>query len=157
MDKAGNQLPYIDEVHLKFFADAQALNLAAIAGELDQQERHINLLNYPVLKENEQKQGKYKIFLWSSPGGHDAGVVFNQTYAKDPELGKLFANKDFRIAMSYAINRKQINESAFLGTGEPRQARSEEGPPLLPRATSTPSSTPSRTRRRPTGCSTPSA
>jgi len=120
VDKAGNQLPYMDEVQIKFFADAQALNLAAIAGELDEQERHINLLNYPVLKENEQKQGKYKIFLWSSPGGHDAGVVFNQTYAKDPELGKLFANKDFRIAMSQAINRKQINESAFLGTGEAR-------------------------------------
>jgi len=132
VDKAGNQLPYMNEVHLKFFADAQALNLAAIAGELDQQERHINLLNYPVLKENEQKQGKYKIFLWSSPGGHDAGVVFNQTYAKDPELGKLFANKDFRIAMSLAIDRKQINESAFLGTGEPRQGVPKKGHPYYP-------------------------
>jgi peptide/nickel transport system substrate-binding protein len=132
VDKAGNQLPYMNEVQLKFFADAQALNLAAIAGELDQQERHINLLNYPVLKENEQKQGKYKIFLWSSPGGHDAGVVFNQTYVKDPELGKLFANKDFRIAMSLAIDRKQINESAFLGTGEPRQAVPKKGHPYYP-------------------------
>jgi len=132
VDKAGNQLPYMDEVQIKFFADAQALNLAAIAGELDEQERHINLLNYPVLKENEQKLGKYKIFLWSSPGGFDAGVIFNQTYAKDPELGKLFANKDFRIAMSLAINRKQINESAFLGTGEPRQGVPKKGHPFYP-------------------------
>jgi peptide/nickel transport system substrate-binding protein len=132
VDKAGNQLPYIDEVQIKFFADAQALNLAAIAGELDEQERHINLLNYPVLKENEQKQGKYRIFLWSSPGGFDAGVIFNQTYAKDPELTKVMANKDFRIAMSYAINRKQINESAFLGTGEPRQGVPKKGHPYYP-------------------------
>ena len=132
VDKAGNQLPYIDEIQIKFFADAQALNLAAIAGELDEQERHINLLNYPVLKENEQKQGKYKIFLWSSPGGFDAGVIFNQTYAKDPELAKVMANKDFRIAMSYAINRKQINESAFLGTGEPRQGVPKKGHPYYP-------------------------
>jgi peptide/nickel transport system substrate-binding protein len=132
VDKAGNQLPYIDEVHIKFFADAQALNLAAIAGELDEQERHINLLNYPVLKENEQKSGKYRILLWSSPGGHDAGVVFNQTYVKDPELGKLMANRDFRIAMSLAINRKQINESAFLGTGQPRQAVPKKGHPYYP-------------------------
>ena len=58
VDRAGNQLPYIDEIQIKFFADAQALNLAAIAGELDEQERHINLLNFTVLKENEQKQGK---------------------------------------------------------------------------------------------------
>ena len=132
VDKAGNQLPYIDEVQIKFFADAQALNLAAIAGELDEQERHINLLNFPVLKENEQKLGKYKILLWSSPGGFDAGVIFNQTYAKDPELGKLMANKDFRIAMSLAINRKQINESAFLGTGEPRQGVPKKGHPYYP-------------------------
>ena len=132
VDKAGNQLPYMNEVQIKFFADAQALNLAAIAGELDEQERHINLLNYPVLKENEQRQGKYKIFLWSSPGGHDAGVVFNQTYAKDPELGKLFATRDFRVAMSLAINRKQINESSFLGTGEPRQGVPKKGHPYYP-------------------------
>jgi len=132
VDKAGNQLPYIDEVQIKFFADAQALNLAAIAGELDEQERHINLLNYPVLKENEQKQGKYKIYLWSSPGGVDAGVIFNQTYAKDPELVKVMQNKDFRIAMSLAINRKQINESAFLGTGEARQAVPKKGHPFYP-------------------------
>jgi peptide/nickel transport system substrate-binding protein len=132
VDKAGNQLPYLDEVQIKFFADAQALNLAAIAGELDEQERHINLLNYPVLKENEQKLGKYKIFLWSSPGGFDAGVIFNQTYAKDPELGKLMANKDFRIAMSLAINRKQINESGFLGTGQPRQGVPKKGHPYYP-------------------------
>jgi peptide/nickel transport system substrate-binding protein len=132
VDKAGNQLPYIDEVQFKFFADPQALNLAAIAGELDEQERHINLLNYPVLKENEQKQGKYKILLWSSPGGFDAGVIFNQTYAKDPELGKLMANRDFRIALSLAINRKQIHESAFLGTGEPRQGVPKKGHPYYP-------------------------
>lgn len=132
VDKAGNQLPYLDEVHFKFFADAQALNLAAIAGELDQQERHVNLLNYPVLKENEQKAGKYKIYLWSSPGGQDAGVVFNQTYTKDAELGKLFQNRDFRIAMSYSVNRKQINESAFLGTGEPRQSVPKKGHPYYP-------------------------
>lgn len=132
VDKAGNQLPYLDEVQIKFFADAQALNLAAIAGELDEQERHINLLNFPVLKESEQKLGKYKIFLWSSPGGFDAGVIFNQTYAKDPELGKLMANRDFRIAMSLAINRKQINESAFLGTGQPRQGVPKKGHPYYP-------------------------
>jgi peptide/nickel transport system substrate-binding protein len=132
VDKAGNQLPYIDEVQIKFFTDAQALNLAAIAGELDEQERHINLLNYPVLKENEQKLGKYKIFLWSSPGGFDAGVIFNQTYVKDPELGKLMANKDFRIAMSQAINRTQINQSGFLGTGQPRQGVPKKGHPYYP-------------------------
>ncbi len=132
VDKAGNQLPYMDEVDLKFFADANALNLAAIAGELDQQERQIQLVNYPVLKETSQKNGKYNIYLWQSLGGADADVIFNQTYTKDPDLGKLMANKDFRIAMSYSINRKQIQDSAFLGTGEPRQPVPKKGNPYYP-------------------------
>ena len=132
VDKAGNQLPYFDEVQLKFFTDVNALNLAAIAGELDQQERHVQLVNFPVLKENSQKTGKYNLYLWSSLGGADADIIFNQTYTKDPEIGKVLANKDFRIAMSYAINRKQIQESAFLGTGEPRQPVPKKGHPYYP-------------------------
>ena len=56
VDTAGNQLPYLDEVRFTFFADSHALNLAAIAGELDEQDRHINMMNYPVLKENEEKE-----------------------------------------------------------------------------------------------------
>jgi len=132
VDKAGNQLPYMDGIDLKFFTDANALNLAAIAGELDEQERQVALVNFPVLKETSQKNGKYNIYLWQSLGGADADITFNQTYVKDPDLGKLMANKDFRIAMSYAINRKQIQDSAFLGTGEPRQPVPKKGHPYYP-------------------------
>jgi peptide/nickel transport system substrate-binding protein len=131
VDKAGNQLPYIDTIQFKFFADIQALNLAAIAGELDEQERHINLVNYPVLKEHE-KDGKYRVILWPGFGGADADVTFNETYNKDPELGRLFQNRDFRIAMSYAINRNEIKESAFLGLGEPRQPVAAPWHPYYP-------------------------
>jgi peptide/nickel transport system substrate-binding protein len=131
VDTAGNQLPYIDEVRFTFFADIQALNLAAIAGELDQQDRHINLMNYPVLKENEQA-GKYKIITWPDFGGSDAVVMFNQTYQKDADLGNLMRNRDFRIAMSYATDRKQIQELAFLGLGEPRNAVAAPWHPYYP-------------------------
>jgi peptide/nickel transport system substrate-binding protein len=121
VDKDGNQLPYLDEVQFKFFADAQALNLAVIAGELDMQERHISLANYPLLKENALK-GKYQVITWPSFGGSDATLIFNQTFfKKDAEIGGMLANRDFRIALSYAINRDQIKESAFLGVGEARQ------------------------------------
>lgn len=131
VDTAGNQLPYLDEVRFTFFADAQALNLAAIAGELDQQDRHVNMMNYPVLKENEGK-GQYRVITWPSFGGADAVVMFNQTYQKDPELGQLMQNRDFRIAMSHAIDRNQIQESAFLGLGEPRQAVAAPWHPYYP-------------------------
>lgn len=132
VDKEGNQLPYIDFIQFRFFTDATALNLAAIAGQLDLQERHISLANYPVLKEQEQKGGKYRIILWPTFGGTDASVTFNQTFAKDPDLGRLFQNRDFRIAMSLAINRNEIKESAFLGLGEPRQPVAAPWHPYYP-------------------------
>jgi peptide/nickel transport system substrate-binding protein len=131
VDPDGNQLPYLDEVRFTFFADIQALNLAAIAGELDMQERHIQMKNYPVFKENE-KAGKYRVITWPTFGGADAVVAFNQSYKADPEIGKLLATREFRVALSHAINRDQIKESAFLGLGEARQGVPAPWHPYFP-------------------------
>jgi len=120
VDPEGNQLPYIDRIEFKFFQDTQALNLAAIAGELDLQERHIIMGNYPVFKENEMA-GKYRVITWPTFGGSDAIIAFNQTYVKDPLVGDLLRNRDFRVALSYAIDREEIKEAVFLGLGEARQ------------------------------------
>ncbi len=118
VDPAGNQLPYIDEVRFTFFADKEALNLAAVAGEIDMQGRHIDMGNYPVLVENAEKGG-YRVVTWPTFGGSDAIVMFNQTWP-GPEV-EMFQNKDFRIALSHAIDREAIKELAFLGLGEARQ------------------------------------
>ncbi|MGH7265985.1 MAG: ABC transporter substrate-binding protein [Candidatus Rokuibacteriota bacterium] len=131
VDPDGNQLPYLDEVRFTFFADIQALNLAAIAGELDMQERHIQMTNYPVFKENE-KSGKYRVVTWPTFGGADAVIAFNQSYKADPEVAKLLATREFRIALSHAINRDQIKESVFLGLGEARQGVPAPWHPYFP-------------------------
>lgn len=131
VDSAGNQLPYIDEVRFTYFADQQALNLAAIAGNFDMQARHIQMTNYPVLKEQE-KAGKYKVLTWPTFGGADAVVNFNMTYKSDPEIGKLINTKDFRVALSIAINRDEIKESVFLGLGEARQGVPAPWHPYFP-------------------------
>jgi peptide/nickel transport system substrate-binding protein len=131
VDKDGNQLPYIDEVRFTYFADQQALNLAAIAGDFDMQARHIQMTNYPVLKEQE-KTGKYRVITWPTFGGSDAVIAINTTYTADPVIGKLMATKDFRIALSYAINRDEIKESVFLGLGEARQAVPAPWHPYFP-------------------------
>lgn len=120
VDSAGNQLPYIDYVKFTFFADKQALNLAAVAGEIDMQGRHIDMMNYPVLVENQEKGG-YRVITWPTFGGSDAVLMFNQTFQNIPAVGELLRNKDFRIALSHAIDREAIKESAFLGLGEARQ------------------------------------
>lgn len=118
IDPAGNQLPYIDEIRFTFYADKEALNLAAVSGEIDFQGRHINMSSYPVLKENEGS-GNYRVVTWPTFGGSDAVVMFNQTW-QGPE-GDTFRNKDFRIALSHAIDRDAIKELAFFGLGEARQ------------------------------------
>lgn len=131
VDPQGNQLPYIDEVRFTYFADVQALNLAAIAGNFDMQERHIQMTNYPVLKEQE-RTGRYRVITWPTFGGADAVIAFNQTYKADPEVAKLLANRDFRIALSLAVNRDQIRESVFLGLGEARQGVPAPWHPYFP-------------------------
>ena len=118
VDPKGNQLPYIDAIRFTFYADKEALNLAAVAGEIDFQGRHINMSSYPVLKENEGS-GNYRVVTWPTFGGSDAVVMLNQTW-KGAE-GEFFQNKQFRIALSHAIDRDSIKELAFFGLGEARQ------------------------------------
>lgn len=131
VDAAGNQLPYIDEVQFRFFSDVEALNFAAVAGELDFQTRHIQLTNYPVLVENGERSG-YRVITWPTFGGNDAALWFNQQFTADPELGALLANRDFRTALSVGIQREEIRESAFLGQGEIRQAVAAPWHPYYP-------------------------
>ena len=118
VDPKGNQLPYIDAIRFTFYADKEALNLAAVAGEIDFQGRHINMSSYPVLKENEGS-ANYRVVTWPTFGGSDAVVMLNQTW-KGAE-GEFFQNKQFRIALSHAIDRDSIKELAFFGLGEARQ------------------------------------
>ena len=83
VDPAGNQLPYVDEVRFTYFVDVEALNLAAIVGDFDTQERHIQITNYPVLKDQE-RNGKYRVITWPTFGSSDAVIQLNQSYTGDP-------------------------------------------------------------------------
>ena len=118
VDSAGNQLPYIDEVRFTYFADQQALNLAAIAGNFDMQARHIQMTNYPVLKEQE-KNGKYRVLTWPTFGGADAVVNFNMTYKADPEIGKLMQHQGLPRR---AVDRDQSRRDQGVGVPGPGRA-----------------------------------
>ena len=117
VDTAGNQLPYIDRVVLTLAENLEVLNLRAIAGEYDWQQRHLDLGKLPVFLENQQKGG-YRVYLDPSDQGADVGLFCNQTYEKDAEIGKWLSNREFRIALSHGIDRAQINETFVLGLGQ---------------------------------------
>jgi peptide/nickel transport system substrate-binding protein len=118
VDTAGNQLPYIDRVVLTLAENLEVLNLRAIAGEYDYQARHLDLGKVPVFLENQQKGG-YKLSLDPGDYGGDMIIKFNLSYEADPEIARWMNTTDFRRALALGIDRDQINETFWLGTGTP--------------------------------------
>jgi peptide/nickel transport system substrate-binding protein len=118
VDTAGNQLPYIDRISMGLAENLEVLNLRAIAGEYDLQERHVSLNKLPVLVEN-QKKSNYTVHLDTSQSGCDAGMLVNTAYEADPEIAKWLNSRDFRRAISLGIDRDQLNEAFWLGIGTP--------------------------------------
>ena len=119
VDPAGNQLPYIDSIVIDIVSNAELINIKAMSGDLDFQSRHLFLANYPVFMQNRDK-GNYRVLRWVVPS-NTVSIALNQN-TKDSKLRKLFQDRRFRIALSLAINRDEINQVVFLGLGTPRQA-----------------------------------
>ena len=120
VDTAGQQLPYIDRVTSDLLQDAEMTNFKAMTGELDFQLRGIGVPNYTLLMENREK-GDYRVLTWKIAFGSNPFFHLNQTH-KDPVLREIFQDVRFRRALSVALDRNEINELVYLGTGEPRQA-----------------------------------
>jgi peptide/nickel transport system substrate-binding protein len=129
VDTQGNQLPYIDKITWTLAENLEVANLRAIAGEYDLQVRHMDIAKLPAFKDNEQKAG-YTVGFWKWHHGADAGFFVNQSYDADPEIAKWLTNKDFRIALSLGIERDQLNETFWLGQGEPGGAAPAEDSPF---------------------------
>ena len=126
VDTAGNQLPYIDRVVLTLAENLEVLNLRVVAGEYDYASRHVDLGKLPVFIENQQKGG-YKVYLDPGDYGGDMIIKFNLNYDADPEIGKWFNTADFRRALALGIDRDQINETFWLGTGTPSSVVPADG------------------------------
>ena len=129
IDPEGNQLPYIDRVERPLISDTEAWLLKVVAGEED-----VVLgsfldpgKNFTFLKQNESRGGyKVKTFTWWR---NHSTLYFNHTTA-DEVKAELYANKDFRIALSHAINRDEINGLLFGGRYTPSQLAPNSGPPF---------------------------
>ncbi len=130
VDTEGNQLPYMDGVQLGLAENLEVVNLRAIAGQYDVQVRHIDIAKVPVYKQNEQKGG-YTVHFWRWQHGTDAGLFVNQNYTGgDDEIREWLRNKDFRIALSLGIDRDQLNQTFWVGIGDPGSAAPGELSPF---------------------------
>lgn len=120
VDPAGNQLPYIDTLSFRVISDLQSMILATIGGQLDFVARYIiAIANKPVLAQH-QADGGYVLQPFTSTQGSALVLWVNQT-DKDPKLGPLLAQRDFREALSLGMDRDEINDIVFLSQSSPWQ------------------------------------
>jgi peptide/nickel transport system substrate-binding protein len=129
VDPEGKQLPYIDRIHYTLVESNDAINLMAIAGDLDMQHRRINFGQYTVYQENAEA-GNYHLLLWSTAQASTITLFPNQSYP-DPQYRELLQNLKFRQALSLAIDRDLINEVSFLGQAIPRTITVVRDSPLF--------------------------
>lgn len=118
VDPEGRQLPYLDRVSFDIF-DNETINLKAMNGEVGMQGRHLAITNYPLFMEN-RSRGGYRLFHWINSGGGENILALNLNH-KDPVLREIFGDRRFRIALSHAIDRQELNEVCFFGIAKPRQ------------------------------------
>lgn len=129
VDTDGNQLPYIDRVVYSMVQDDEVLLLKALDGEIDFQDRNISIdANKAVLFDG-QEEGGYRIYDVELSDMNTGIVSLNLTHP-EPAKREIFQNKDFRIALSHAINRQEIIDIVHLGVGEPWQAAPRPGTPI---------------------------
>lgn len=120
VDPDGRQLPYIDRAVFTVVNNAEAMLLKATNGDIDMQVRTFNTpSNKPVLA-RARESGAYTFFDAPSTWMNTLMIAFNLT-VDDAVKREVFNNKDFRIGMSYAIDRPEIIKAVFQRQGKPWQ------------------------------------
>lgn len=117
VDPSGNQLPYIDTLTYEFSA-LETMLMRFLGGEMGVQFRHVSVEDYPLLMEH-RESGNYRIHKWTATFG--SGVLMPNLDHRDPVLREIIGDRRFRLALSHAIDRHEINEALFSGMGTPMQ------------------------------------
>ena len=118
VDTQGQQLPYIDRVIFNI-TSGRLIPAKAGTGESDLQARYLRFDNFTFLRRNEAKSG-FKTLLWrEATGSHLA--LFPNLNAADSEWRTLLRDVRFRRALSFAINRDELNQVVYFGLAQPSQ------------------------------------
>jgi peptide/nickel transport system substrate-binding protein len=118
VDHKGNQLPYIDRIEYENL-DPEIIAFRLIAGKFGCESRYQRGEDYPLYVEHGARNG-YHINRWIGSHGNGYVLSFNLNH-RDPVLREIFNKKEFRIAVSHAIDRQALSEISDNGQSEPRQ------------------------------------
>ncbi|MEM7132503.1 MAG: ABC transporter substrate-binding protein [Chloroflexota bacterium] len=125
VDAEGNQLPYIDTISHRLFETVDIFDLWIINGEIDWQNRHVNVANFTLYKENEES-GDYSVLIGIGSGGETLSI---NHASKNERLNEFFGIREVRQALNLSIDRDAINELVLDGLGTPRQASPSSASP----------------------------
>jgi len=119
VDSAGNQLPYLDELHYKLSTwadrDVQAVAGSGDFSNLEQAESYVE-----ALKRSAEETAPARLQFGARTIGYSlyfnlSGNGWGNPDARGQAIRELNRNADFRKAITYAINRQALGESLVKG------------------------------------------
>lgn len=125
VDKTGRRMPYLDRVVFVILKDQTTIPLRFEAGELDILTPRVRAEDYVRVKKLESSEITVADIGVSM---NTTWLAFNQNTGVNPNTGKafvqswkqrLFRNREFRQAISYAIDRQGLANTVFSGRGAP--------------------------------------
>lgn len=125
VDAEGKQLPYVDELRYTRISDDSQILLKVLDGSADI--TSVSFVDYHVLIDN-MASGGYELIEWQTTSwdAKESEIQLNQT-VKDEKIRELFQNKDFRQALSIAVDREEYAELVSDGFSTPKQSSPSEG------------------------------
>jgi len=118
VDQEGNQLPYIDRIFVQVVED-QSLQIARrAAGGVSQ--GLCEMSQIAVFTSNRNRAG-YDLKPWWLADSSECMFAFNLNH-KNPIKRRVYNHLKFRQALSYAINRRRINDTLYFGQAKEWQA-----------------------------------
>jgi peptide/nickel transport system substrate-binding protein len=128
VDPEGSQLPYLDRYIFQLVQDQEALTLKALNGEVDLHRQGATDRDKPVFARN-REEGDFHFIDRIVAEMNYRLIIPNLTHP-DPVKREVYQNKDFRIGLSHAINRREIIDVVYQEQGEPWQAAPKPDTPL---------------------------
>jgi peptide/nickel transport system substrate-binding protein len=129
VDTEGTQLPYFDRVVYQMVADPEVLLLKTLQGEIDMMDQYIATpANKPVLFDG-QESGGYGFYTLKETAANVMVFQLNLNHP-NPTRNTLFNTREFRQALSIAVDRQALIDAVFVGQGSPAQPSIREGDPL---------------------------
>ena len=119
VDPAGQQLPYRDRVVFHAAAGDEAFARLLADGRIDLQTRHVVAPRMQPLLAPLMAKGFRPLGVQPSES-NTVPLVLNLTHP-DPALRAVLADRDVRVALSLAIDRRAVLDRVFGGRGEPYQ------------------------------------